>query len=966
MDSHVICYNLYDPKIPGLPILPEAYIVTTKDGELSYLKKLAIPKTLASFDILFLGTPHENLLEICETLKPPFLEKRFLPKKSRKKIRLNDLLQDKKTKKLILDFVNKKLNSFYTSAAENDFIFSINAVREDPVESFRLTFGRPKLLPVLEFTKTEEGIDYAFRLKQEKNEIIPKDHEIKILLNRPSWIILDEKIFQIADLNSNKLKPFFTKEKISIAQKTVKTYVDKVILPVIKNVEVAAHGFEIITHSKITGYSLETVYDFIQKRYVAKVVFDYNGILFDYHASKYTDSSVSFKNEDELVISQTQRDRDAEQEIIAILVSKGLQVNANLLMEIEKTDDPFEIINWLKLHKSELESEGFQISSPLLEDKEASIHAHSISLNNNLEGDWFDIRGTVRIGDREIPFSEFIDFIKRGDRLFPLGGKEVFIIPLEWMTRYKNLAEFAQVENKSIKINKSNYTLLDDIVPVKHLVLTQTEAEPYTPSKNLKASLRPYQQEGVSWLVKHYQNGLGACLADDMGLGKTLQTIAVLVYAKERLEPQKTSAKQVQFDLFSSPLQVHTFLKALIVLPASLIFNWAQELRKFAPHLTILNYTGADRKKNAPNLEAYDIVLTTYATLHKDIKRLNRLQFNYLVIDESQQIKNKESKIFKSINTITAAHKISLSGTPIENSLSDLWSQMEFINSGMLGSFHFFKEKYLIPIEKHQDEQRVNELKTLIDPFILRRTKEQVAKDLPELTEQIRYSELLPDQEKMYQSLKSAARNDLLKIDVAKQNKLHVINALMRLRQLANHPRLIDGNTDKPSGKFHDVTEYLTTLLKAQKKVLVFSSFVSHLAIYEKWCDEHNVSYVSLTGQTKITDREKVVQRFQEDDSVLLFFISLKAGGTGLNLTKASYVVILDPWWNPFAERQAIARAHRIGQQNNVMVTRFIAKDTIEEKIITLQQKKKLLSESIIDVEALPDLSEGNLAELLG
>ncbi len=966
MNTKIICYNLYDPQILGLPVLPEAYIVALKNEKLGYLKKVAQTDTLRSFKIDISETQHALLLDICKTLKPAALEQQFKPKKSRKKLDLTALLKDIKIKKLILNFVTQKLNTFYEILTHNPYHLCLGADRNDPFEKYELTVSGQELQPLLEFTKTETGIDYAFALKDEAKTIIPKEHDILILLNDPSWIILDQSLYRIEGLNANKLKPFFSKETISIKQKTIKTYMNKVIIPIIKNVDVTANGFEILIHSKITGYRLETVYDFVQKYYVAKVVFAYGESHFDYHANKYTDSSVALHNENEITITQTQRDHDAEKEIIHLLVSKGLRTNANLLLETQNNEDPFAIVNWLKTCINALKKEGFNIKTPLLNDKNASTAMHSIALTNELKGDWFDIRGTVKIGEREIAFSEFIDYIKRRDRLFPLDGNQVFIIPGEWLKRYQNLAEFAEIHSKSIRINKSNYTLLENVVEVQNKMLSKTQEVAYTPSSKLKATLRPYQHEGVSWLINHYHNGLGACLADDMGLGKTLQTIAVLAYAKDELIPEKDGAKCVQFDLFSSPLQAKTFLKALTVLPASLIFNWANEIRKFAPYLTILNYTGPKRKENAPNLAGYDIILTTYSTLHRDIERLKKFSFNYLIIDESQQIKNKESKIFKSINSICAGHKLSLSGTPIENSLSDLWSQMQFINPGMLGSFSFFKEKYKNPIEKNQDEDRVAELKSLIDPFILRRTKEQVAQDLPELSEQILYAELLPDQHKLYQSLKSAARNDLLGIDLGKQNKIHIINMLMKLRQVANHPKLIDENTLKPSGKFYDVTAYLSTLIKARKKVLIFSSFVSHLTIYENWCDKENINYVSLTGQTKTTDREAIIKRFQNNDSISLFFISLKAGGTGLNLTAASYVVLLDPWWNPFAERQAIARAHRIGQKSKVMVSRFITRDTIEEKIIKLQEQKQLLSDTIIDVEAVPELSESDLMQLLG
>ncbi|WP_091407725.1 DEAD/DEAH box helicase [Aquimarina amphilecti] len=546
-----------------------------------------------------------------------------------------------------------------------------------------------------------------------------------------------------------------------------------------------------------------------------------------------------------------------------------------------------------------------------------------------------------------------------------MDNDTVFIIPLEWMTRYKQLANFGKVTEDSILVNKGNYTLLKEIVNPNELEINDIVDVEYKPSSKLKATLRPYQEEGVKWLVKHQQNQLGACLADDMGLGKTLQTIATLVFSKEQLKAEQSTPKTVRLDLFSDPLEIKTYLKALIVLPSSLVFNWAQEILKFAPHLTITKYIGSDRKKIIPYLETYDIILTTYTTLSKDISALQKTAFTYLITDESQQIKNKESKIFKAINDINAEHKISLSGTPIENSLSDLWSQMEFINPGMLGSFPFFKDHFKIPIEKHQNSERIEELKTLIEPFILRRTKEQVAKDLPELSEQIIYTEMLDSQEKEYESQKSAARNLLLGIDPIATNKIHVLNTLTKLRQLANHPKLFDNTSNDSSGKFNDVSSYLETLAKANKKVLIFSSFVSHLEVYQNWCAIQNISFVSLTGQTKSSDREKIVNEFQENESISMFFISLKAGGVGLNLTKASYVVLLDPWWNPFIEKQAIARAHRIGQKNNVMVTRFITKNTIEEKILQLQERKKNLSDEIIDIDTMPDYIENDLAELL-
>ena len=884
--------------------------------------------------------------------------------KQRKNLPLAEITKDPKVKNVLLSYIDKKLSAFYSLMVTHNFSISFNAQRKDPFENHRLSISNDTLQPILEFTKTEEGIEYSFSLKDKDTVLIPKNHDIQILLNDPSWVIIDKCIYPIENLNANKLKPFFDKEKITIAKKHIKIYLEKVIIPIIKNVDVITHGFDIVTNQDITSYGIEVIQDFIQNTYVVKVIFEYGEAFFDYNSTKTTVSNVDFKKGDQIEITQTKRDPEAENKIIALLTSKGLELNNSHLLEIKNPDDPFEIIEWLKQHKTELDKEGFEIKLPLIEDKTVSVSSYAIHLNSKQEKDWFDIKGVVTIGEQEIPFSKFVKYIRSNNRFFPVNEDTVFIIPKEWMTRYKKMVDFAQVTDKGVQLAKSNYTLLKEVIPPEEIPIKDTIQTPYTQSPKLKATLRPYQEEGVQWLVNHHHHKLGACLADDMGLGKTLQTIAMLLFAKEQLTPAKEEVKTIRLDLFSD-LEVKTYLKALIVLPSSLVFNWAQEILKFAPHLTIVKYTGPDRKKIAPYLETYDIVLTTYATVSKDIITLKKVNFTYLITDESQQIKNKESKIFKAINTINTAHKISLSGTPIENSLSDLWSQMEFINPGMLGSYSFFKDHFKIPIEKHQDAERIQELKTLIDPFILRRTKEQVAKDLPKLSEQVIYTEMLSAQEKEYESQKSAARNLLLGIDSVSNHKINIINSLTKLRQIVNHPKLADPESEHLSGKFQDVTNYLSTLVKANKKVLVFSSFVSHLNLYQKWCRQNNITYVTLTGQTKGTDREAVVHEFQKNDAVSLFFISLKAGGVGLNLTKASYVVLLDPWWNPFIEKQAIARSHRIGQTNNVMVTRFITKNTIEEKIIQLQEKKKGLSDEIIDVNTIPQYIEQNLEELL-
>jgi len=964
MDSFRICYNLTPYDSLGLPPLPEAYIVSVRDNLLSYVEKQATLNTLDSLHINYKDSPHEQILELCDALKPIVLEQRFQPKKSRKKLKLAALLENQTTKELVVSFVNRKLATFYMLINENKYPICYNANRKDPAEIYRIQHQEKALEPLLKFIKTDDGIEYSFSLSDHQKEYIPSQHNIVILLNDPSWIILNKKIYQISNLNANKLKPFFTKDVITIAQKHIKTYVEKIIIPVIKNVNISAIGFDVSTKSEITAYTIEIIQDFIADKYVIKVSFEYQSSIFDCNETKKTASQVLFDEGGQLQIIQTKRNTEEEQKIIDLLINKGLHLNNNRLLETS-SQDPFSIFEWYREYKNQLTEDGFTSIIPQIEDKDIALASYTIDFKNQKKNDWFDIKGIITIGDFKIPFSKFVDNIKQNNRIFSIDDDTVFLIPESWMTRYKKLANFGKVNDDTLIINKSNYTILQEVLPPEEVDLKPATEIVYTQSPLLKATLRPYQEEGVQWLVKHYNNQLGACLADDMGLGKTLQTIAMLVFAKEQLKLVEGTTKNVRLDLFDDPLEVKKYLKALIILPSSLIFNWAQEILKFAPHFSIAKYTGATRKEVVPYLQDYDVILTTYATAAKDIKVLEKINFNYLILDESQQIKNKESKVFTAINTINVTHKISLSGTPIENSLSDLWSQMQFINPGILGSFPFFKEHFKIPIEKHRNQDRIEVLKGLIDPFILRRTKEQVAKDLPALTEQIIYTEMLPAQEKQYESEKSAARNALLGIDTQTNNKIHILNSLNKLRQLANHPKLVLSKTETTSGKFIDVTNYISTLAKSNKKVLVFSSFVSHLELYTNWCDQENLSYTVLTGQTKSEDREQNVKDFQENQDISVFFISLKAGGVGLNLTKASYVILLDPWWNPFIEKQAIARAHRIGQTQPVTVTRFITKNTIEEKIIQLQQKKKVLSNDIIATDSIPDYIDEDLEELL-
>jgi non-specific serine/threonine protein kinase len=961
--SFQFCFDISFEKNLNVYI-PTAYIVEDDTTEIKYLDKKASKDVLEGFGIVFenLDSNTKKILTVCESLKPEFIFKKFSVKiKSAKTIA--DLQKDSKIDFAIRQHLKFNLSSFYDLIVKEQFPLSLDLGPEKDFYRSRVNIDSRDFEPQIQFAKHSEGITYTLSLKENKTTFSPMNSSIDILLDEPGWLIVNKKLGQLKELNSKKLTPFLKKKSIEIPSKLVDSYFKSFIPEIAKKIDIEATGFEMEQRDQIISSTIQPVYDFFKNCYYLNLYFDYNGYLFDAGKTKKTHSFVDFSIANEPKIIQFKRSA------VEILYTKklleiGLVKVKNELFGLDtdlETNDPYINIQLIIDNKEKLESLGFTIQNLKLESKEIITENHSVSASKETTGDWFDIKIIITIGAFKINFSEIIPNIKNKERLFMLPDGNYFLIPLEWLSKYSSLVKLAKPENGNLLLRKSNFSALDAIPEIKNDVIHEAE---YTASDLLKATLRPYQIDGVKWLLGHFNSNLGACLADDMGLGKTLQTLAVLVAVQEQLG---YTTKTTNFDLFQNETVVEKEpLKALIVLPSSLVFNWYNEAVKFTPHFSKMQYVGNDRKLLASRLESTDLIFTSYSIVHRDISILEKYNFRYLILDESQYIKNKNSKIFKAINKINTAHKMALSGTPIENSLDDLWSQMQFINPDILGTYAFFAENFKIPIEKKQDENSLSELKNLIQPYILRRTKEQVLKDLPELTEQIYYCDMDPEQEKLYEKEKSKARNFLLKTDGSSPDKISIINTLMKLRQLSNHPKMADQESEIDSGKYNAVTNYLETLVKEKQKTIIFSSFVTNLSFYTDWCKENKIDFCEITGETPARKREQQVNLFQENEDPLLFFISLKAGGVGLNITKASYVLFLDPWWNPFAEKQGVGRAHRIGQLNKVNVIRFISKNTVEEKIIKLQENKKLLSDSLLEESYINDEIEVNLEYILG
>ncbi|MBE0392813.1 DEAD/DEAH box helicase [Flavobacterium sp. PL002] len=962
--KHPFCFDLsWDVKSNFY--VPTAYVVS-EGLSIGYLDKKASPEVLKSYgiEINALSKEAQKALSICEKLTSEAVAKKFNTGKTKKSI--EDLRKDTKLATGIQLYQEIQLAEFLKLINTHSFPICFSLNKDKDFQKNAISTQNKALEAKIHFLKTEEGITYTLQLVEEEQVFYPSEKKIDIILNDPAWLVVDDKLVTINAIDAKKIKPFLSKKTIDIPARTVTEYFQKFIKDIVKKVDVTADGFEIIQRNAIHSCQLETVHDFFKKCYYLNLKFDYNGYLFDGSKTKHSHSEIDLDDPEQIKVIQYKRNAESEGSFEQKLLHLGFNKTDNGFFTLSlqtENNTSHDAIQWVIENKEQLLSMGFALDTFSLDGKKIQTNKPEIAFSNAMQNDWFDIKITIRCGAFSFNFSEIIPNLKQQNQVYILPDGSCFLIPKEWMVQYAPLAKLAKVTDNTLQLPKSNYAILNTI-PELQLDTKPVPTKEFVISRLVKATLRPYQTEGVKWLLEHYQNGMGACLADDMGLGKTLQTLTTLVAVQEQLENQQREAEQL--DLFGNVIpQAKEYLKVLVVLPSSLVFNWYNEARKFTPHLRRIQYVGNDRKLIAKKLARYDLVFTSYAIASRDVAILEKYQFRFLILDESQYIKNKNSKIFKAINQIKADNRISLSGTPIENSLDDLWSQMEFINPDILGSHAFFVKNYKIPIEKNQDETVLAELKTLISPFILRRTKEQVLDDLPELTEQIYYCDMEKEQEKLYEEEKSKARNALLRTDGTKADKINIINTLMRLRQLSNHPKMIDAKSDLDSGKFNAVTDYLTTLIQSKQKTIVFSSFVSNLGFYKEWCIENKIKFCELTGATDQKDREIAVNRFQEQEDILVFFISLKAGGVGLNITKASYVLFLDPWWNPFAEKQGIGRAHRIGQLNKVNVIRFISKNTVEEKIIRLQETKKLLSDSLLDDNSMSQDIEANLSYIL-
>ncbi len=574
--------------------------------------------------------------------------------------------------------------------------------------------------------------------------------------------------------------------------------------------------------------------------------------------------------------------------------------------------------------------------------------------------DWFELRGAVDFDGRRVDVPTLLEAARRRDGLVQLGDGTFGVLPGEWLRDVARVAALGSTEGDGVRFARSQAPILDawvDAAPhvdvdeafarVRAELAQFDRIEAVEPPRGFGGVLRPYQREALGWFAFLRRFGFGGCLADEMGLGKTVMVLAALEARRREREDAGQPA-----------------VPSLVVVPRSLVFNWTREAARFAPAMRVLDFTGADRRASVDALADSDLVITTYGTLRRDAALLASRVFDYVILDEAQAIKNRASHTARAAKILRGTHRLALSGTPVENHIGELWSLFEFLNPGMLGSLRAFGDEAGAP-----GEAALALVARGVRPFILRRTKEQVAADLPARSEQTILCDLEPKQRAVYDELRDHYRSLLLgRIDAEGMNraKLQVLEALLRLRQAACHPGLVDPRrADGPSAKLDLLVPRLEELVEDGRKVLVFSQFTTLLALLRPRLEAAGLDFEYLDGRTR--DRQARVDRFQRADGPRIFLISLKAGGVGLNLTAADHVFLLDPWWNPAVEAQAIDRAHRIGQTRRVFAVRLIARDTVEEKVLELQASKRALADLIVraDERLVRDLRREDLDLLL-
>ena len=936
MNNKLVAYTLVS--YANIGCLPECVLVDTDANGTLGSRSVKLKKETALQQAEWMDETDKKLAEICFLLEPENIAQKtntpgwatieWLMASKAHSLNENALF----LRKYIVEYIQKQTHRFFNLLGSKPLYF--------PVGKFPFMWTRIHRIedvPELWYCFDNQPDKIAYSLDIQLNGKSLNIRKGILITQIPARLLVSDRLYEFdPGVEGMKLVPFLSKSTVTVLQSNAPDYIEKVIMPLTTTNRVVAKGFEI---QQISGMSNAVLR--IRENKAAKQLSLFDAasgtinsgevileLLFEYESFKFWagqggKTTRLEMNDESFTITRVERDKSLEKELISVLSQIGIDLDG----KIKKMSyaDGIDLINQ---HLKTIESAGIEVRFDTAGQSNCFfIGEQEISVVIEEERDWFDIKGRVLFGNYEIPFVVILNHIRRNQPQLRLPGGEYAIIPQAWFDEYRSLAEFARTENGQVILKKHHVMVTGSFYQGGRLKLADKQGlralmegkpvDDFDLPTGFNGQLRHYQKEGYNWLRQLQVLGLGGCLADDMGLGKTVQTLCLLQWAKE--QGQGTS---------------------LLVVPTTLLYNWRNEASQFCNNFVIYTHTGSDRTVDPDSFRGADLILTSYAILRRDVEMLSKLDLNYLILDEAQAIKNPHSLTATACFTIQARHHLTLTGTPVENSLSDLWTQMHFVNRNILGSLpRFMKES--------RNDEKLALYRRLIRPFLLRRHKSEVLHDLPEKSIIVQYCEMDESQQEFYRQTRNKFRDKILDQKGGQQNAIALLEGLMRLRQAANHPLMVDKTYPGSSGKFELVCEMLDDIQRQGSKALIFSSFTEHLKLFRQQLDEQKLNYCYIDGSTK--DRQEQVDIFQNNDDYPFFLLSLKAGGTGLNLTRASYVLLLDPWWNPAAEAQAFDRAHRIGQTNKVFVYKFITRATVEEKILKLQEEKKALFQTMIE-----------------
>ncbi|MFK7935954.1 MAG: SNF2-related protein [Saprospiraceae bacterium] len=625
---HQLVYNLapFGDKI----VLPEAYLVAVSDtGELTYYLRKVQQNNVAAFGYPLTGT-YAEIFQIIERLQIKNLEKKYNATLKRP-LKLPQLLAELTIKKKILQYVDNQLSRFLELVQKSDTNLTWDGQKKVKLSDMEVPFADEVLRAHAAFKRTDDGMHYRLRLEDRNGVFRIRNQDIRVLTNEPAWILMNLKIYRIAHINGNMTKAFMGKNVVPVPERHIKTYFN-FVRKVATKISIEAEGFEMVDENELQAAVLKLERNIFDKTFGIKLQWRYRGKDFHWQDTKAQTVAVDFGDGDDISIRKITRDFAREKAFLKTFASFKVKADTDNLFRPVSSGKPIDVTAWFIEKKSELEAAGFQVADIQIGDKRVVNDIPKISFNQTRGLDWLDIHGTVTVGKFTFKFLKLANYIRTEDPFFPLPDGTYFIIPQEWMTRYKGLVQFAKMKDDKLRIHKSQYGVLSEIEGLDAEKFI--EKVDYQPSKFLKATLRPYQLEGIKWLVNHHENDYGALLADDMGLGKTLQTIALLLYAREQKAAENAGGEDIAVDLFNT-VENHVPLQALIVLPTSLIYNWESEIKKFAPPLLTYHHVGPKRHKDPKLLRRFDVLLTTYQTALRDVELLQQGNWEYIILDES-------------------------------------------------------------------------------------------------------------------------------------------------------------------------------------------------------------------------------------------------------------------------------------------------------------------------------------------